>query len=115
MCVNDFDLGRNGYIFYFMNGDNGVENVFFVDGKSGIIYNLVKVDFEILREVLFNVMIIVIDDGVFQKWISIVVQIIVIDKNDNCFDFVKFILENLKIDLLFLSLGDVFIKIFVID
>lgn len=115
MRANDSDSGRNGHIFYSMNGDNGVENVFFVDGKSGIIYNLVKVDFETLREVSFNVTIIATDDGVPQKWTSTVVQITVTDKNDNCPDFVKSTPENLKIDPSSLSPGDVLTKISATD
>ena len=115
MRANDSDSGRNGHIFYSMTGANSVENVFTVDGKSGIIYNLVKVDFETLREVSFNVTIIATDDGVPQKWTSTVVQITVTDKNDNCPDFVKSTPENLKIDPSSLSPGDVLTKISAID
>ena len=115
MRANDSDSGRNGHIFYSMTGENSAENVFTVDGKSGIIYNLVMVDFETLREVSFNVTIIATDDGVPQKWTSTVVQITVTDKNDNCPDFVKSTPINLKIDPSSVSPGDVLTKISAID
>ena len=116
MRANDSDSGRNGHIFYSMTGANSVENVFTVDGKSGIIYNLVKVDFETLREVSLNVTIIATDDGVPQKWTSTVVQISVTDENDNCPAFVKSTPENLNfISSSLLSPGDVLIKISATD
>ena len=116
MRANDSDSGRNGHIFYSMTGANSVENVFTVDGKSGIIYNLVKVDFETLREVSFNVTIIATDDGVPQKWTSTVVQISVTDENDNCPAFVKSTPENLNfISSSLLSPGDVLTKISATD
>ena len=115
MRANDSDSGRNGHIFYSMTGANSVENVFTVDGKSGIIYNLVKVDFETLREVSFNVTIIATDDGVPQRWTSTVVQISVTDENDNCPVFEKSTPGSLNFISSSLSPGDVLTKISAID
>ena len=115
MRANDSDSGRNGHIFYSMTGENNEENVFTVDGRSGIIYNLVKLDFETLSAVSFNVTIIATDDGVPQKWTSTVVQISVTDENDNCPAFVESKPGNLNFTSLSLSPGDALIKISAID
>ena len=115
MRANDSDSGRNGHIFYSMTGENNEENVFTVDGRSGIIYNLVKLDFETLSAVSFNVTIIATDDGVPQKWTSTVDQISVTDENDNCPAFVESKPGNLNFTSLSLSPGDALIKISAID
>ena len=113
--ANDSDVGRNGQIFYSMTGDNSVENVFTVDGKSGIVYNLVKFDFETLKAFSFNVTIIASDDGLPQKWTSTVVQITVTDENDNCPSFTKSALENLELALSALKPGAVLTKMSALD
>lgn len=95
--ANDSDKGRNGRVFYSMVDDKGVGSIFTVDGKTGKVFNLLKLDFETLKESSFNVTIIASDDGVPQKSVSTVVQITIIDENDNCPTFSQLALERIEI------------------
>ena len=112
--ANDSDKGRNGHVFYSMADDKGVGNIFTVDGKTGKIYNLLKLDFQTLKESSFNITIIASDDGIPQRSTSTVVQITIIDVNDNCPTFTQLGLERIEISAE-VNLGAVVAKVSATD
>jgi len=111
--ANDSDPGRNGRVFYSLAGDKGVGNAFAVDAKTGIVYNVHKLDYETLKEFSSNITIIATDDGVPQRSASTVVQITVMDENDNCPSFTQPVSE--KIEIFEMKTGDVITQVSAFD
>lgn len=111
--ANDSDKGRNGRIFYSMVGDNRVSRIFTIDAITGIIYNLIKFDFENLEEFSFNLTVIASDDGTPQKSAITVVQIKVTDDNDSCPTFNRIASE--KIEISKITPGDIVTQVSAVD
>lgn len=82
----DFDIGFNGKLVYVIFGGNE-DSCFMIDMEIGMLKILFFFDCEIMDKYILNI--IVYDFGIFQKVVWCFLDVVVVDVNDNLFEFLQ--------------------------